>query len=176
MISERITDKTKNINHIRELYETSFPENERRDLEDLIDEGSEGMEFFAFYEGEEFIGILSLLTFSDITHIMYLAIAPEHQDKGYGSEVLKYLREFKDGQRIIADLERIKPDAGNNDQRARRNEFYIRNGYRPSGVCYSWRNEDYELYVNGGAFYNEDYRNFWNHFRVKVQSENKNNR
>ena len=32
--------------------------------------------------------------------------------------------------------------------RQRRNAFYIKNGYTLSGVKYSWRNEDYELYVN----------------------------
>ncbi|MBR6800449.1 MAG: GNAT family N-acetyltransferase [Eubacteriaceae bacterium] len=172
----RITDKTQNITHIRDLYETAFPENERRDLEDLIDESSEGMEFYAFYEEDVFTGILSLLTYKDITHIMYLAICEQHRGKGYGSEVLRWLKQFKKGQRIIADLERITPTAANNSQRARRNEFYIKNEFRPSGVCYSWRNEDYELYVNGGELFEHDYKNFWKHFSSKKEQEKNENK
>ncbi len=169
---KRITDKTEDISGIRLLYETAFPENERRDLEDLIDEESEGMEFYAFYDEGTFVAMLSLLSYKDITHIMYLAVKEELRDKGYGGKVLSVLRDIKKGQRIIADLERIKPDAGNNDQRARRNAFYIRNGYSPSGVTYSWREEDYELYVNGGEFYEHEYKSFWRHFSKK-KDENK---
>ena len=50
MFCKRITNNTKNINHIIFLYESSFPQNERRDIQELIDENSEGMEFLAFYE------------------------------------------------------------------------------------------------------------------------------
>ncbi len=171
---KRITDKTKDISEIRHLYETAFPENERRDLEDLIDENSEGMEFFAFYDDNDFVAMLSLLSYKDITHIMYLAVKEGYRDHGYGGKILEFLREFKKDQRIIADLERIKPDAENNPQRKRRNDFYIKNGYSPSGVCYSWRNEDYELYVNGGEFFEYEYKNFWKHFSQKKNNEEKN--
>lgn len=163
----RITDKTPDITHIRNLYETAFPENERRDLEDLIDENSEGMEFFSFCDEDRFIGILSLLSYKDLTHIMYLAVSEEYRNCGYGSNILKWLKEFKSSQRIIADLERIMPDAENNDQRKRRNGFYIRNGFSPSGVCYTWREENYELYVHGGDFSEHEYKAFWKHFSSK---------
>ncbi len=164
---KRITDRTKDISEVKLLYETAFPENERRELIDLISEDSEGMEFYAFYEEDNFIAMLSLLSYKDITHIMYLAVKEEFRGKGYGGRILSYLREFKSSQRIIADLERINENAPNNDQRARRNAFYVKNGYRPSGVTYSWRNEEYELYVNGGEFFYEEYKAFWKHFSDK---------
>ena len=98
---------------------------------------------------------------------MYLAVSEEYRNCGYGSNILKWLKEFKSSQRIIADLERIMPDADNNDQRKRRNFFYIRNGFSPSGVCYTWREENYELYVHGGAFFEHEYKAFWKHFSSK---------
>ncbi|MBE6039059.1 MAG: YitT family protein, partial [Anaerofustis stercorihominis] len=83
---------------------------------------------------------------------------------------------MKPNQRIIADLERITDHSPNNEQRQRRNAFYIKNGYTPSGVKYSWRNEDYELYVNGGDFFDHEYKAFWKHFsqnsvKKKIKSE-----
>ena len=59
---------------VRRLYESAFPANERRPFEALLS-GFDGQgELLAFYLGDCFAGFVSLLSWADITHILYFAI------------------------------------------------------------------------------------------------------
>jgi hypothetical protein len=42
----------------------------------------------------------------------------------------------------------------------KRKAFYIRNGYTVSGVSYIWRQESYEILVNGGELSEKEFEGF----------------
>lgn len=153
------------------LYESAFPANERREPEEII--GSEGGpgELLAVKCGGELAGMLAVLTFKDITHILYFAVMPEMRSRGIGAAALGALRERYPGQSIIADPERPEPGSPNIEQRRRRLAFYERCGYWPTEVKYRWRGEDYVIVSNGGAVTEREFGLFWRHFHPDRKGE-----
>lgn len=94
---------------VRRLYESAFPANERRPFEALLS-GFDGQgELLAFYLGDCFAGFVSLLSWADITHILYFAIEEALRNRGLGSAALEGIKGLKPGQRLIADLEAPLP-------------------------------------------------------------------
>lgn len=149
---------------LRALYERSFPANERRELTDLFTVFGSAHEMLVFLHEGRFAGFVSLLSLHDLTHILYLAIEDDLRGQGLGSEALHLLRAHKPSARILADLEDEVPGAANNAQRIRRMAFYRRGGYLPSAVRYTWRGENYVMYVSGGDLTSEEFEAFWDHF------------
>jgi len=146
---------------INALNERTFPENERRPLEPLVNDKTGHGEVLAFYRENVFCGFACLLTWADISHIIYFAIDEDMRGNGLGSEALITMGKMKDGCRMIVDVEDEAPDAPNNDQRKRRIAFYARAGYAPSEVRYNWRDEDYVILVQGGSLTGNEFGEFW---------------
>ena len=95
----------------------------------LRDETGAG-EVLSVREEDRFIGLAILLTWQDITHILYFAVQPELRCRGYGSRMLGLIRDLYPGQKIIADIERPGENLPNESQRENRTAFYLNNGYR----------------------------------------------
>lgn len=146
------------------LYEASFPPNERRSFPELFDDFHGACEVMAALEGNRFAGMAVLLTYEDITHILYIAVEEALRSRGYGSRMLDLIRKHYPGQKIIADLERPEENAQNEPQRESRVAFYRKNGYRFTGIDYRWEGEDYCIMSNGGDVTREAFGNFWRHF------------
>lgn len=158
---KHITEKSKELVQIESLYQRAFPDNEKRPLSPLLQDLSESSEVIAFYDNNLFCGFACLLTYRDITHIIYFAIEDTLRGKGYGSAALKAVSDMKKGKRIIVDIEVKKENAFNNEQRIKRKYFYLHNGYTESGVKYNWRHESYEILVRGGTLSKKDFQDFW---------------
>ena len=159
-----VTNHSRDLARIVKLYEQSFPANERRPLDALLQDSTGSSDFLAFYRGDTFIGFACLLTWQDLSHILYFAIDAAQRGKGYGSEALALLRTLKPNHRILADLEADDPSAPNDEQRKKRRQFYLRNGYAASEVRYRWRQESYEILVHGGTVTPPEFEAFWQHF------------
>lgn len=156
-----ITPELPEIQEIKGLYARSFPENERIDFEKMINDTGEARDMLAFYDGGAFVGFACLLNSNGISHIIYLAIEEKLRSRGYGTQALITIHRFKAGHRIMVDIERQRNDCDNNEQRLRRKEFYLRNGYSETEIKYRWRDEDYEILVYGGDLPEQDYKMFW---------------
>jgi GNAT superfamily N-acetyltransferase len=167
LIIKRITEQSEELPQIESLYERAFPENERRPLAPLLQDTAGNGEVIAFYDDTLFCGFACLLTYRDITHIIYFAIDDALRGKGYGSAALTAMRERKAGNRIIVDIEVEQMNASNNVQRKKRKDFYLRNGYVESGVKYNWRHEYYEILVCGGMLTKKDFHSFWKNIYFK---------
>ena len=146
------------------LYIDSFPENERRPLGAFLREADS----FAILEDGAFAGLAVLLTYGDITHILYLAVAPDRRGRGIGSGALREIRRRYPGQRSAADLEDPGKGAGNAAQRKRRAEFYARCGYSPTRIRYRWRGVDYAIWSDGGDITDEELDAFWEHWGPRL--------
>lgn len=162
----KVTPTTENIDEIKRLYIDSFPQNERRNFDSLMTMGDGKSEIIALYDGDIFCGFVSLLNGNVISHIIYFAIEEELRGNGYGSESLKAIHEYQSGRRVIVDIERETETAPNNEQRRRRKQFYLRNGYEETEIKYNWRNEDYEILSFGGNVTEEEFDAFWEEFKA----------
>ena len=115
---------------------------------------------YLFYDKNIFVGFAFLLTYKDITHILYFSVIDHLRDHGYGTMILKMIHDMKKGQRIIADVER-EGNTDNDEQRIKRKAFYFKNGFHYSDVKYRWRNENYDVLVYGESFTYEEFHDFW---------------
>ena len=99
------------------LMVRAFPENERLPAAFLFDPGDGSRDFLAIHEGDTLCGFISLLSWRDITHIMFFAVAEDMRSRGVGTQALRMLRTQKPGARIIADVEAEDPAAPNQARR-----------------------------------------------------------
>lgn len=161
---EAVTTHPQDVPEIKKLMNRAFPRKERLPLRLLL--GSEGnhQECVAFYEGDEFCGFAILLSWQDITHILYIAMEESVRNRGLGSEALTLIHQRYPNQRIIADLEREDDNAPNAIQRRIRRSFYERNGYVATPVEYVWHNEFYRIFCRGGSLTRQEFDDFWDHF------------
>ena len=143
------------------LYYGSFPENELRDLNDLMQDKSGAVEFIALYDGGVFTGFMTLLITSDIAHIIYFAIEENLRGRGCGSRALNAAAQRYPGRRIIVDVELPAENAPNRAEREKRVAFYKHNGYEETEVRYTWRGEDYVILSFGGTVTDADWHAFW---------------
>ena len=88
-----VTPQFADFDKVSALYHSAFPENERRPLEEMFSFLSGGGEFLALYDGETFCGFVCLLSWQDITHILYLAIDSQLRGRGYGTGMLSAIRQ-----------------------------------------------------------------------------------
>lgn len=161
MLTEKeITENFEDYKKFNHLYLTAFPKEERVPVKYLMKHHGES-ELIACYDGELFCGFFSTLTFGDITHILFLAIADAFRCHGYGSALLGLVSRRHPGNRIILDIEAEDPAAPNYAQRVRRKAFYEKNGYTESGIKYDWRGVPYEILIKNGSITAAEFDAFW---------------
>lgn len=162
-----ITEQSKELIQIEEIYRRAFPANERKPLSPLLQDASGCSEIISFYDNALFCGFACLLTQKDLTHIIYFAIDDHLRGKGYGCAALTAMHEMKPNNRVIVDIEVEHIHALNNEQRRKRKAFYLRNGYIESGVEYNWQEESYEILVYGGTISKKEFFSFWKNVAFK---------
>lgn len=120
--AQTVLDYTQTAKHI---YETSFPEDERREFDLLkpLDEKS-NLDFFIITDNQDVaIGIISLWFFDEFIYIEHFAIQEDKRKNGIGTKVLSKLT-AKYSKPILLEAE--LPD---NDLAKRRIAFYQRHGF-----------------------------------------------
>ena len=134
MTTKQIT--VANVNgQIKQLYQTAFPEDEQIPWEDLVRLiGEMHLDFTAYYEGEDFIGFTIVFPHEPINWFWYFAVLPELRGQGKGQEILTTLIEKYKGKTCVLDMESPRQECDNKDQRERRHEFYLRNGFRDTNL------------------------------------------
>lgn len=61
----------------------------------------------------------------------------------------------------MLDIEQIK-ECKNKEQRIKRKQFYLRNGFQETQVCYTWQKEDYLILCKNGMIDDKEFWAFWN--------------
>ena len=146
---------------MKRLYETAFPKDEQipwDDLMRLIDEMH--LDFTAYYDGEvmeqreqsqaclnsaesrenstegkNFIGFTIVYPRKSFNWYWYFAVREELRGRGLGQQILTQLIEKYKGQPCVLDMESpYQEPCPNPEQRKRRHEFYLRNGFRDTNV------------------------------------------
>ncbi|WKA54539.1 GNAT family N-acetyltransferase [Planococcus shixiaomingii] len=155
---ESVFDNRKEIKKVTELYEGSFPQNERIPMKLLLWKAKQDfVDFLVIYDNDVFVGFTYLITREDLTYVLYIAIDNKIRSKGYGSLALAQIKEKYPDNRIILNIEVIDETASNYEQRVTRRKFYTRNGYEGSSYSYRDRWGLYEVMIHGGKVNAEEF-------------------
>ena len=155
---------------VRELYETAFPQEEQIPWADLMRlMKTMSLDFTVYYEGGNLVGLTIVYPRKQFNWFWYFAVPEELRGQGIGQRILMQLIEKYGGQSNILDMESPEQVCENSEQRKRRLAFYLRNGFRDTGVGKSFKGIDYTIMMIGeGSFTQYDYdqiidelRSFW---------------
>ena len=127
------TDVLKYEQQMNKLNEEVFPEKQRLNLRNYINDEGKNSSVVAIVVNETFAGFAIVLFTKEIAHLIYLAIEPSMQGDGLGSQVLHQLIEYFK-QPLIADVENDEVICDNHGERVSRINFYIRNGFNRTSV------------------------------------------
>lgn len=152
-----ITDRKETDPAWQKLYERSFPASEQIPWPVLASKRSDSLPMIVFYDGSLFIGFAFTFLYRDMAYLEYLTVDERLREQGYGSSMLGMLEEILAGRRIIADIEMLNEAADNYTERKRRRDFYLRQGFVPSGVFYHIYGVDYELLLSHGSLAPEEF-------------------
>ncbi len=151
---------TANADHkLKSLYETAFPTEEQIPWDDLMVLVERmPLDFTAYYEGETLMGLFIVYPRKSFNWFWYFAVPEELRGKGVGHQILsRVIEKYKDGTNIL-DMEGPEQECENQAVRRRRHAFYLRNGFRDTGVGRSFSGIDYTIIMMGdGTFTMMDY-------------------
>lgn len=155
---------------VRRLYETAFPKEEQIPWADLMRlMKTMSLDFTIYYEEEILVGLTIVYPRKEFNWFWYFAVPEELRGQGIGQRILTQLIEKYKGKSNILDMESSEQVCENFEQRKRRHAFYLRNGFRDTGVGKSFKGIDYTIMMNGeGTFTQRDYdliidelRSYW---------------
>lgn len=156
---EVITKNTSAANQVKELFLQSFPVNEQIPMRFLHTKAQKDyIDFLSFYDDDVFVGATYLITRNDLTFVLYLATHPDVRSQGYGSNILSKIREMFPHNQIILNIESPDEATHNYEERLKRKQFYLRNGFRSLNYYMIERKQTFEVLVNGKDVSIEEYR------------------
>ncbi len=147
------------IKQIKELYYTAFPRDERAPFGMMTRKARQGKgRMLAAKDGGTFVGFAYIIENADCAYLFYLAISPETRGRGYGSAILGKLRETYKDKRLFLARESLDPASDNYEQRVRRHEFYLRNGFEDLACKIREYKVTFDVMSIGGDITPDDYR------------------
>ena len=143
----------------RRLYESAFPDAEQIPWKELLRLAETmPLDFGAHFLDGRFVGLTIVYPRKDFDWFWYFAVEEELRGRGLGQEILSGLLGKLGGRTLILDMESPEQKCENAEQRRRRHGFYLRNGFRDTGVGKSFRGIDYTILIHGpGSFSMRDY-------------------
>lgn len=106
----------------------------------------------AYHDDGQFCGFVFMIEGVDMAYVLYLAVDETLRSKGYGARILADVSERCAGKTLMLDIEPIDEAAPNLEQRKRRREFYLRNGFEPTGYTVCFEDDVYEALCKGPGF------------------------
>ena len=156
---EPITEESRFWDAANVLAKEAFPPEEYLAPSELVRMArSDCFDFLALLDGEKFVGFMVVQTYADMAYLFFLAIDAERRGKGYGGRAIETLRaEYPDKTHVV-DFEMPDDAAPNREQREKRRGFYLRNGYRETGLFLSYLGVDYEVFCMREHFSQETFK------------------
>lgn len=128
----------KNDNYVKQVYENSFPPNEKVDFKELFAGVFKDFVLYAFYLENTMIGFVHLVNKDEFVHLNYLAVAEDYRSAGVGSHIIDWVKKQFNNKTLVADVENLDANASNNEQRMHRLKFYYKNGFRDGKTEFDW--------------------------------------
>ncbi len=118
-----------------DIYESSFPANERKTKESIIENINSGKEFlFVATENTAVVGFALMFDLKNTNYVLldYLAVQADIKQKGVGTAILQFIRKsfLKSPQSLVIETDKpIKSQTEETyDQNLKRVLFYLKNG------------------------------------------------
>lgn len=151
---------------ILDLYQSAFPENERKPFSVIERKAAMGsMEILLIKDGKKRLGFAITALGENLVLLDYFAVAEKYQGQGVGSEALQLIRDLYSESQFYLEIETPDETAPNHIQRVRRKEFYLRNGMRETGIRIRLFGVDMELLASSLDLIMENVRSctgsFW---------------
>lgn len=142
---KKVTPKLSEYSSIRNLMSKAFPPNEQFPLWLLrLLAVRKGVDFRAFFDEEQFCGILYTAENEHYIFVLYLAVNDNIRSKGYGSRILQWLK-ANTSKAVVLNVEAVNGSAANIKQREKRIEFYRKNGITDTGYSFADKGETYAV-------------------------------
>lgn len=160
---------------IYRLYQSAFPRNEKKPFSMICTMYKKGKcDVWYFEKDRKFAGLVVTINGPDKVLLDYLAVNRKYRGQGFGSEILRQMREQYRGKGVFLEIETVKESADNYEERKRRKQFYLSNGMTELGVCVELFGVEMELlgfdctltFEEYHAFYRDNY-NAWAAEHVK---------
>lgn len=166
--AEHIKKSMVDYDRILEIYKNSFPEVERFPAWLLrIMSHLRGINSIAFYDGNNLCGFSYFLVNEKTIFILFLAVNDKIRSKGYGSQIIAWIKDNYPNRDIFLDVEKPNENAENNHQRMKRIEFYQRNGIFKTNHTFTYDGVTYEILCTDKNFSEEDYNeNLISYFKI----------
>ena len=157
---------------VRRLYEMAFPKEELIPWKDLMWlMKTMSLDFIVYYENRDtsaeessvasssrLLGLTIVYPRPQFNWFWYFAVPEKFRGRGIGQRILTQLLERYKDESFILDMESPEQVCENSEQRKRRHAFYLRNGFRDTGVGKSFKGIDYTIMMYGeGTFMQRDY-------------------
>ncbi len=123
------------LSFIKTLYFRAFPSQERKPFTLIRRQRAKGLlEVWTASDGGVPVGFAITAAKDSLVLLDYLAVSDAHRSKGLGSGILRKLAEIYADTPIFLEIEKPCGQAENQAERLARKAFYLRNGYRESGI------------------------------------------
>lgn len=153
-------------NDAKKIYLNSFPQKEQIPYEILKNNIVLGKaKFSGIFSDSQLVGIIYYTKYENLVYIFYFAIDFTIQSKGYGREAIKTIQRYFSNDKIILLVEEVSDDAENKEQREKRKQFYLRNGFVASGKIMTEGGVRYEMLHSKNADVSvAEYKKVTDHF------------
>ena len=143
----------------KKLYQQAFPPEEQAPFLMLLWKSRKSdVDFWSIYAGNQWAGLLYVVNDGNLSYIFYFAVCPEFRGRGVGSQALQEAQSIYQGRKFFLAAEAIDEHAPNYDERVRRKNFYLRNGFADLHRHVQEGTVIFELLGIGGDVTAEDYQ------------------
>lgn len=154
-----VTKEMPDYDKIEELAKEAFPPAEYLAPAEMVEMAKrQDFDFWALYDKAKFVGFTAIERYKNMAYLFFLAISAENRGRGYGTSALETLQKLYLDAQMVVDMEMLDDHAENRVQRIKRREFYMRNGYKPTGYFLSCFGVDYEIFCMDNNFNIELFR------------------
>ena len=165
--TEHITENSRYWKEINILAKEAFPPEEYLAPSKLVEMAeADNFDFLALTDNDTFVGFMVVQIYGNLAYLFFLAIDSNCRSKGYGSRAIETLKAEYPGKKQVVDFEMLDDTAANFEQREKRRKFYLRNGYRETGLFLSYLGVDYEVFCMDEEFEPEVFKAMMRTIRV----------
>lgn len=162
--------------HIKKLYLSAFPKEERPPFWMLKRNcRKSGGEFLAIIDdcesnekrraqSDAFCGFAVMIFHADLALLFFFAIAPQKRGRGYGSRALQLLKARYPEKRFFLEVESTLVPSENQAERLRRLAFYGQNGLTPTPLSISLFGVEMQLLTDGSPLTFQEYFSLYENY------------
>lgn len=129
----------------RIFFEDFPPEEQHFSIQEMVNNKDLQIELKAIKDEEKIVGFCAETSQKNFHYAFFLGIDSKLQGGGYGAKVMKTLLDNCNGVPLVFVIEALDDKAENAQQRIRRKNFYLKNGFYDTGLRHKVRNVYFEI-------------------------------